>query len=55
MNKNFFLMFFVILSCSSKTAVDMDKVLYDRSGQYITGDNFSSFGICEGDDESLLS
>ncbi len=43
MNKNFFFMFFVILSCSSKTAVDMDKVLYDRSGQYITGDNFSSF------------
>ena len=23
-------------------------------GAFVTGDNFSSFGICEGDDESLL-
>ena len=28
------------LGCSSKTPVDMEDVLYDRSGQYITDDNY---------------
>tara|TARA_B100000214_G_scaffold372290_2_gene350270 strand:- start:1229 stop:1759 length:531 start_codon:yes stop_codon:yes gene_type:complete len=43
MIKLFFISFFFLVSCSSKTPVDMDEVLYDRSGQYITGDDYSSF------------
>ncbi len=31
-----------IFACSSKTAVDMEEVLYDRSGQYITADNYDT-------------
>ena len=31
-----------LCGCSDKP-VDMDAVLYDRSGQYITGDNYSNF------------
>ena len=42
MNK-FLIFIFLIFSCSSKNPVDMETVLYDRSGQYITGDNYSSF------------
>ena len=40
MNIKFFLLFLIIAGCSSKTPVDMDEVLYDRSGQYITSDNY---------------
>ena len=32
----------VLFGCSDKP-VDMEVVLYDRSGQYITGDNYSNF------------
>ena len=40
MNRIFFLLFLIIAGCSSKTPVDMEEVLYDRSGQYITDDNY---------------
>ena len=33
---------FTIFACSSKIAVDMEEVLYDRSGQYITADNYDT-------------
>jgi len=33
---------FGLMACSSKDPVDMEKVLYDRSGQYITGDNYNT-------------
>jgi|TARA_B110000914_G_scaffold52907_1_gene45540 antitoxin component YwqK of YwqJK toxin-antitoxin module len=36
------LLLFLFYSCSDKP-VDMENVLYDRSGQYITGDNFSPY------------
>ena len=39
----FCILTFLVISCSSKTPVDMEEVLYDRSGQYITGNNYSSF------------
>ncbi len=32
-----------MVSCSSKTPVAMDEVLWERGGQYITADNYSSF------------
>ena len=39
--KRLSLLFIVIFySCSSKKVVDMDEVLYDRSGQYITANNY---------------
>ena len=40
MNRIFFLLFLIVAGCSSKTPVDMEDVLYDRSGQYITDDNY---------------
>ena len=43
MKKLFFFVLTIFIGCSSKTPVDMEEVLYDRSGQYITGDNYSSF------------
>ena len=39
MNKSITLLVFAFVACSSKTPVDMEEVLYDRSGQYITADN----------------
>ena len=43
MIKLFFIFSFLIVSCSSKTPVAMDEVLWERGGQYITADNYSSF------------
>tara|TARA_B100001250_G_scaffold19724_1_gene16837 strand:- start:1931 stop:2470 length:540 start_codon:yes stop_codon:yes gene_type:complete len=31
-----------LMACSSKTPVNMEEVLYDRSGQYITADNYNT-------------
>ncbi|MEC9376772.1 MAG: hypothetical protein VYC00_01570 [Candidatus Neomarinimicrobiota bacterium] len=42
MKKIFPFVLFLFVGCSSEP-VDMDAVLYDRSGQYITGDNYSDF------------
>ena len=38
---------FAIMACSSKTPVDMDEVLFERGGQYITtkGYNTSILGF----------
>ncbi len=32
----------IVAGCSSGTPVNMEDVLYERSGRYITGDNYSS-------------
>ena len=42
MNKSITLFIFAFVACSSKTPVDMEEVLYDRSGQYITADNYNT-------------
>ena len=42
MNKSITLLVFTFVACSSKTPVDMEEVLYDRSGQYITADNYNT-------------
>ena len=42
MKKLFPFALFLIVGCSSEP-IDMEAVLYDRSGQYITGDNYSGF------------
>ena len=42
MNKSITLLVFAFVACSSKTPVDMEEVLYDRSGQYITADNYNT-------------
>ena len=36
------ILIFSVMACSSKNPVDMKEVLYDRSGQYITGDNYNT-------------
>ena len=41
MNKSITMLVFAFVACSSKTPVDMEEVLYDRSGQYITADNYN--------------
>jgi len=42
MKKLFLFIILIVAGCSDEP-VDMDKVLYDRSGQYITSDNYSSY------------
>ena len=41
--KRFLSIVIVVLAGCSDKPVDMEVVLYDRSGQYITGDNYSNF------------
>ena len=42
MKKLSLILLLAVMACSSKEPVDMKGVLYDRSGQYITGDNYNT-------------